>query len=199
MGCDNNVWTASASLPSPPPVFTSPSIPPYVSGSFSAFRWEKLFILENKWWGVTETEDMSTALVCVHGGGSALLSSVCAGSVQGPNQRRLLGDLFRDYNRLDRPVANESHSLPVEVRLTLMQIRDLVRRSCVTDSTYLTSNQLFSVDLLSICGLFSFSLAGWKEPDFNNQRSTANGETALHIWYVLLLNPSLCSWFHTST
>lgn len=60
--------------------------------------------------------------------GAALLSSVCADSVQGPNQRRLLQDLLRDYNRLTRPVVNDSHTLPVELNLSLMQIIDLVGR-----------------------------------------------------------------------
>lgn len=56
-----------------------------------------------------------------------MLSSACAGSLQGPNQRRLLHNLLRDYDKLDRPVTNDSQSLPVELHLSLMQIIDLVR------------------------------------------------------------------------
>lgn len=34
------------------------------------------------------------------------------------------------------------------------------------------------------CGYF-FSPAGWKEPDFNNQRFPANGKTCLHDWWIM--------------
>ncbi|CAF99917.1 unnamed protein product, partial [Tetraodon nigroviridis] len=49
----------------------------------------------------------------------------CPLHVQGPNQRRLLHNLLRDYDKLDRPVTNDSQSLPVELHLSLMQIIDL--------------------------------------------------------------------------
>ena len=50
-----------------------------------------------------------------------------AGSEQGRHEKRLLDDLFRYYNKLERPVANESDSLPVSFGMTLQQIIDVVR------------------------------------------------------------------------
>lgn len=47
-------------------------------------------------------------------------------SLQGPHERRLLNDLLKDYNILERPVFNESNSLSVSFGLTLQQIIDVV-------------------------------------------------------------------------
>lgn len=65
-------------------------------------------------------------VVSVNGGSAALLSSICADSVQGPDQRRLFRDLLKGYYPLARPVVNDSHTLPVQLHLSLMQIIDLV-------------------------------------------------------------------------
>uniref|UniRef100_A0A8C2YWN8 Uncharacterized protein n=1 Tax=Cyclopterus lumpus TaxID=8103 RepID=A0A8C2YWN8_CYCLU len=48
-------------------------------------------------------------------------------SVQGPHQRFLLTELLRDYNPMERPVANDSQSLIVQFSFTLMQVMDVVR------------------------------------------------------------------------
>ena len=47
---------------------------------------------------------------------------------QGAMERRLLNDLFttRDYNKLERPVVNETEALTVEFGLTIQQIIDVV-------------------------------------------------------------------------
>ncbi|KAF7663027.1 hypothetical protein LDENG_00220340 [Lucifuga dentata] len=42
-------------------------------------------------------------------------------SEQGPHQRFLLRELLRDYNPMERPVANDSHPLIVQFSFTLMQ------------------------------------------------------------------------------
>lgn len=47
--------------------------------------------------------------------------------MQGPYQRFLLKELLRDYNPMERPVANDSHSLTVQFSFTLMQVMDVVR------------------------------------------------------------------------
>ena len=44
----------------------------------------------------------------------------------GPHERRLLRDLFADYQVLERPVANESEPILVSFGLTLQQIIDVV-------------------------------------------------------------------------
>lgn len=55
---------------------------------------------------------------------SVLLSFLV--SVQGPHQRFLLRELLRDYNRMERPVANDSQTLTVQFSFTLMQVMDVV-------------------------------------------------------------------------
>lgn len=47
-------------------------------------------------------------------------------SQQGENQRRLYRELLKNYNRLERPVLNDSQSLVVELQLSLLQIIDVV-------------------------------------------------------------------------
>lgn len=53
----------------------------------------------------------------------------CSGSLQGEYQRKLYKDLLANYNRLERPVVNDSASILVELGLTLLQIIDVVRMS----------------------------------------------------------------------
>ncbi|XP_061839121.1 neuronal acetylcholine receptor subunit alpha-7-like isoform X2 [Nerophis lumbriciformis] len=47
------------------------------------------------------------------------------GTMQGPQQRSLLRELLRDYNPMERPVANDSHTLVVQFSFTLMQVMDV--------------------------------------------------------------------------
>lgn len=47
-------------------------------------------------------------------------------SQQGENQRRLYRELLKNYNRLERPVVNDSQPLVVELQLSLLQIIDVV-------------------------------------------------------------------------
>uniref|UniRef100_A0A3P8ZZY8 Neuronal acetylcholine receptor subunit alpha-7 n=1 Tax=Esox lucius TaxID=8010 RepID=A0A3P8ZZY8_ESOLU len=44
---------------------------------------------------------------------------------QGPHQRNLLRELLRDYNRMERPVANDSLPLTVRFSYTLLQVMDV--------------------------------------------------------------------------
>uniref|UniRef100_A0A6Q2Y5X6 Uncharacterized protein n=1 Tax=Esox lucius TaxID=8010 RepID=A0A6Q2Y5X6_ESOLU len=46
-------------------------------------------------------------------------------SQQGPHQRNLLRELLRDYNRMERPVANDSLPLTVRFSYTLLQVMDV--------------------------------------------------------------------------
>lgn len=50
-------------------------------------------------------------------------SPVCHG---GEYQRKLYRDLMENYNRLERPVQNDSAPIVVELGLTLLQIIDVV-------------------------------------------------------------------------
>ena len=44
----------------------------------------------------------------------------------GSHERRLLNDLSLNYNKLERPVAEESDALEIKFGLTLQQILDVV-------------------------------------------------------------------------
>ncbi|XP_066516043.1 neuronal acetylcholine receptor subunit alpha-7 isoform X1 [Hoplias malabaricus] len=52
-------------------------------------------------------------------------------SLQGEHQRRLYKELLANYNRLERPVANDSAPLVVELGLTLLQIIDVDEKNQV--------------------------------------------------------------------
>jgi len=56
---------------------------------------------------------------------------------QGAMERRLLNDLFttRDYNKLERPVLNETEALTVDFGLTIQQIIDVVSTDLLTLSS----------------------------------------------------------------
>ncbi|XP_030645024.1 cholinergic receptor, nicotinic, alpha 11 [Chanos chanos] len=67
----------------------------------------------------------SLALILV--GWSALVQV----SIQGPNQRTLLKNLLKDYNRMERPVANDSQPLTVVLSMSLIQIMDVDEKNQV--------------------------------------------------------------------
>uniref|UniRef100_A0A3Q0SIP7 Neuronal acetylcholine receptor subunit alpha-7 n=1 Tax=Amphilophus citrinellus TaxID=61819 RepID=A0A3Q0SIP7_AMPCI len=56
-----------------------------------------------------------------------LLFCFLPGSLQGVYQRRLYKELMKNYNPLERPVSNDSHSLTVHFSFSLLQIMDVVR------------------------------------------------------------------------
>uniref|UniRef100_A0A4W4GXR2 Neuronal acetylcholine receptor subunit alpha-7 n=1 Tax=Electrophorus electricus TaxID=8005 RepID=A0A4W4GXR2_ELEEL len=60
-------------------------------------------------------------------------------SLQGEHQRRLYKDLMKNYNPLERPVYNDSHSLTVHFSFSLMQIMDVVSRHKPTYTTLILS------------------------------------------------------------
>lgn len=47
-------------------------------------------------------------------------------SLQGPHQRSLLKNLLKDYNRMERPVGNDSQPLTVVFTVSMIQIMDVV-------------------------------------------------------------------------
>jgi nicotinic acetylcholine receptor len=53
------------------------------------------------------------------------LASLPIGTLAGPNERRLINDLTANYNKLERPVANESEAVTLKFGLTLQQIMDV--------------------------------------------------------------------------
>ncbi|XP_044061195.1 neuronal acetylcholine receptor subunit alpha-7-like [Siniperca chuatsi] len=53
------------------------------------------------------------------------------GSLQGEHQRRLYKELLANYNRLERPVVNDSAAILVELGLTLLQIIDVDEKNQV--------------------------------------------------------------------
>ncbi|EPY72948.1 hypothetical protein CB1_060968002 [Camelus ferus] len=50
-------------------------------------------------------------------------------SLQGEFQRKLYKDLVKNYNPLERPVANDSQPLTVYFSLSLLQIMDVTQGS----------------------------------------------------------------------
>ncbi|TNN42648.1 Neuronal acetylcholine receptor subunit alpha-7 [Liparis tanakae] len=52
-------------------------------------------------------------------------------SVQGPHQRSLLKNLLKDYNRMERPVGNDSQPLTVIFSLSMVQIMDVDEKNQV--------------------------------------------------------------------
>ncbi|XP_036929511.1 neuronal acetylcholine receptor subunit alpha-7-like isoform X4 [Acanthopagrus latus] len=54
-----------------------------------------------------------------------ILATLLRVSVQGPHQRFLLRELLRDYNPMERPVANDSQTLTVQFSFTLIQVMDV--------------------------------------------------------------------------
>ncbi|XP_039580067.1 neuronal acetylcholine receptor subunit alpha-7-like [Passer montanus] len=62
---------------------------------------------------------------------SSLLFSLFKVSQQGESQRRLYRELLRNYNRLERPVMNDSQPLVVELQLSLLQIIDVDEKNQV--------------------------------------------------------------------
>ncbi|XP_062380892.1 neuronal acetylcholine receptor subunit alpha-7-like, partial [Sardina pilchardus] len=54
-----------------------------------------------------------------------------SGSLQGEHQRRLYKELMENYNRLERPVINDSSPLLVELGMTLLQIIDVDEKNQV--------------------------------------------------------------------
>ncbi|KAG7457862.1 hypothetical protein MATL_G00231820 [Megalops atlanticus] len=59
------------------------------------------------------------------------VSALVQVSLQGPYQRRLLKELLKDYNRMERPVANDSHALTVNLSMILVQIMDVDEKNQV--------------------------------------------------------------------
>lgn len=53
------------------------------------------------------------------------------GSLQGEHQRKLYKELLANYNRLERPVINDSAAILVELGFTLLQIIDVVRETAL--------------------------------------------------------------------
>lgn len=62
---------------------------------------------------------------------------LCPGSLQGVYQRRLYKELMRNYNPLERPVQNDSHSLTVHFSFSLLQIMDVVRTHTHTQTVHI--------------------------------------------------------------
>jgi nicotinic acetylcholine receptor len=59
----------------------------------------------------------------------ALLLAVIGGAVANPEAKRLYDDLLSNYNRLIRPVGNNSDRLTVKMGLRLSQLIDVVSSS----------------------------------------------------------------------
>ncbi|XP_077446502.1 neuronal acetylcholine receptor subunit alpha-7-like [Stigmatopora argus] len=69
------------------------------------------------------------------------ISALIHVSSGGPHQRRLLKSLLKDYNRMERPVGNDSQPLGVTFSLSLIQIMDVDEKNQVlTTNMWLRMN-----------------------------------------------------------
>ncbi|XP_037079692.1 neuronal acetylcholine receptor subunit alpha-7-like isoform X8 [Pollicipes pollicipes] len=70
-----------------------------------------------------------------------LLALLPPGTHQGKNERRILENVMKNYNTLERPVANESLPITVKFGLTLQQILDVDEKNQI-----LTSNNWLNLE-----------------------------------------------------
>lgn len=63
----------------------------------------------------------------------------CATGLANPEAKRLYDDLLSNYNRLIRPVGNNSDRLTVKMGLRLSQLIDVVSIMCAKDGAYTTN------------------------------------------------------------
>lgn len=118
-------------------------------------------------------------------------------SVQGPHQRFLLTELLKDYNPMERPVANDSQALTVQFSFILIQVMDVVSKAEMSHKWNDTS--------LYIYGYFYF-YAQWESVNtfqrwhkHNTQickvkldDSTSVGEKKSHI-YLIASQVNVCA------
>lgn len=79
----------------------------------------------------------------------ALLLSVIGGTVANPEAKRLYDDLLSNYNRLIRPVGNNSDRLTVKMGLRLSQLIEVVSLHIYSAKRLGESTYLFSSDVVS--------------------------------------------------
>merc|ERR1719499_1998790 len=85
-----------------------------------------------------------------------IFSSFPLGSLSGPSERRLLTDLMDHYQRLERPVANESLAVTVKFGLTLQQIMDVDEKNQI-----LTTNVWLNLE-------WTDNNLRWNESEYGN-------------------------------
>jgi hypothetical protein len=86
----------------------------------------------------------------------ALLLSVIGETVANPEAKRLYDDLLSNYNRLIRPVGNNSDRLTVKMGLRLSQLIDVV--SSELDSAHTLSSDLFILFYLQFVSISTYSV-----------------------------------------
>jgi len=74
----------------------------------------------------------------------ALLLSVISGTVANPEAKRLYDDLLSNYNRLIRPVGNNSDRLTVKMGLRLSQLIEVVSSHTYSTHRRVEFKYLFS-------------------------------------------------------
>ncbi|KAM8839941.1 LOW QUALITY PROTEIN: cholinergic receptor, nicotinic, alpha 11 [Spinachia spinachia] len=114
-------WMQSGDSPAAslvgPPSLLPPPLPPSTLGASPPLPPLRLLLTTKMW--------RSAALLL--SGFSALIHV----SLQGPHQRSLLKNLLKDYNRMERPVGNDSQPLTVVFTLSMIQIMDVDEKNQV--------------------------------------------------------------------
>ena len=116
-----------------------------------------------------------------------LSSLLITGSLAGSHERRLLNDLMTHYQKLERPVLEESQAVSLKFGLTLQQILDVVSKERLGDSFSLSS-ALTSFRISSQLNCFTLNwVIIWQ--DEKNQILTTNVWLNLvgHLVFCLVL------------
>lgn len=103
-------------------------------------------------------------------------------SVQGPYQRTLLKNLLKDYNPMERPIANDSQPLTVFLSMSLIQIMDVVSHT-------------FSLSFFLLSSWVLWSMAIWYESQGVFDLMHAAFWTCLKLHFYLVLDVSWKSLF----
>ncbi|GLG99448.1 uncharacterized protein GBIM_05915 [Gryllus bimaculatus] len=76
----------------------------------------------------------------------------CAAVLANPDAKRLYEDLLSNYNRLIRPVGNNSDRLTVKMGLRLSQLIDVLNVPCGIQNSEMTFTTLDETATLSLLG-----------------------------------------------
>ncbi|XP_069506671.1 neuronal acetylcholine receptor subunit alpha-7-like isoform X2 [Ambystoma mexicanum] len=118
-----------------------------------------------------------------------LLPLLLQESHQGVYQRTLLKELMKDYNALERPVANDTHPLTVHFTLSLMQIMDVDEK-----------NQVLTTNIMLQMYWYDFYLR-WNQSDYPGVKNLRFASDQLWKPDILLYNSAnedFDSTFHTN-
>lgn len=134
---------------------------------------------------------------------SIVLLPVPSVSQQGPYQRNLLKQLLKDYNRMERPVANDSLPLTVNLTMILVQIMDVVGASvhqptltAARKSAWMCHGAVFLSICLLACQCIHASLCLSSPTSASQPVFPSTSSIYMSTTFVQLISVSLSVHFH---